>query len=143
MSRGLLLLSWPLMVDVANHEPELAAAQQQYLDELTEASGPLGLIGTAGVAILLNRGKSYTDQLVKQPGFPNHVLRLGTHRAWYRSDVEAHRDGKRPPRRASGELQSQVIDSPALCRQLGLRPDTLISYVHGERWRLVPPPAGG
>lgn len=137
-----LLVPWDLTLAVARFEMELAAAQVRHLQALTKASGDLGIIGTTGVAIMLSKSLSYTNQLTTRPSFPVHVLELGSTRAWYRSDIEAHRDDRPVPVRHRNELAASVIASADVCRKLNMRPDTLIAYIHRDEWHRVPQPTG-
>jgi predicted DNA-binding transcriptional regulator AlpA len=135
-----LLLRWPWCVRVATRETTLEEAQEAHLRELTEASGELQLLATRGVALVLGIGGTHPHALTSQPGFPPHVATIGRARVWYRSDIEAHRDGVPVPRRKPDELTPKLANSADVSKALGMPPDSLISLIHRSYWHLVPPP---
>jgi hypothetical protein len=137
-----LALSWRWALAVASHELELPEAQQRYLDELIEAAGPLALVGTVGVALILGVGLSYAQELTRRPGFPAPAAQLGRVRAWYRTDVESHHAGKPAPKRSAGELNDRLMASAEVREPLGLRADAFIAAIHRRHFHRVPPPAG-
>lgn len=63
--------------------------------------------------------------LPKRPGFPRAVARVGQARVWYRSDVEAYRDGRPIPQRSESELQGELISIHEIATRLGISSSTV------------------
>lgn len=117
-------------------------AQARHLDELTDGGGPLRLVGTRGVALIMGVGATYAGQVARGPTFPAHILNLGRARAWYREDVEAYHLGKPVAVRTPGELNERIMTSEQVREPLGMRADPFIAGVHRLDWHLVPEPSG-
>jgi hypothetical protein len=66
-----LVLRWSEIVRVAKNKISLQEAQEQHLEQLKAASGPLGLVGINVIALTYGlTGYRATDVPVRQKGFP-------------------------------------------------------------------------
>jgi predicted DNA-binding transcriptional regulator AlpA len=137
VERG-LSLTWRWVLRVAQFEMEVDEAQALHLEELTAASGPLGLIGVAGIALIYKTSRSHATDIAGRSDFPPPVAVVASTRAWYRKDVEAHHSGRKV-RRRQGELQERLVDSVEFSTRTGMARATIHGAVHNQRPSVLPP----
>lgn len=133
-------LSWTEILSVVRGETELAAAVEARRDRARREAGSIGLIGNQGVALLLGHVSTATPQLVKEPGFPTAVARVGKTPVWLLSDIDAYSAEQVVPTRHEGEMQDELIESPELAEALGIQLNSLHAQIHRGLWGTVPPP---
>lgn len=132
-------LTWPQAMKVARGRLSLAEAQAKELQRLKEENGEF--VSSCAVALILGITIHRTKFVVNDPAFPPHVFMLRGRRIWHLRDIEAHHKGKPYPRREPGELEAQVMDSPAVGRLCGLSKSDMNHAV--TRGRAIIPPANG
>ena len=137
-----LLINWDWTLRVARRKVSLEEARATHLEELTEASGPLRLLGMRGVGLILGVSRNHAQALTREPGFPPHVATVSGTRAWYRSDLEAHGDKRRVPKREADELTPRLMGIKDVAGAVGVVTPTISADIKREEWHRIPRPAG-
>lgn len=142
--RNALGLRWDDIVAVAEGRLDLTRAREARVTALlAEHRGRRQLVGPQVAALLLGRAAQDVKDLAPlDKHFPVSVAMVGRSQAWLVSDIEAFRDGRRPPRRTNHELQGKLILSGEIAERLGIGPDTFRTYIQQKQWKRAPQPAG-
>jgi predicted DNA-binding transcriptional regulator AlpA len=84
-------LGWNDVLAVARGEAEFEQLQQQRDEERLRADGgPLGLIGSRTVALMLGWSESAVIQMhQRDTGFPRAVIKLNAQSGWVADDIRA------------------------------------------------------
>lgn len=104
-------------------------------------TGPLDLVGTHAVALILGAHVNAVSNYRRRPGFPTAVAYVSRKPAYLLADVEAYRDAGAAPDRTEGELQERVLDTAAVAARFGISADTVRTYIH-QRQPAIPMPEG-
>ena len=93
-------LGWNDVLAVARGEAEFEQLQQQRDEERLRADGgPLGLIGSRTVALMLGWSESAVIQMhQRDTGFPRAVIKLNAQSGWVADDIRAYRATANPSR---------------------------------------------
>lgn len=135
-------LLWGDWLAIARGESSYEERAGERLKARTDPSARHDLISSTDVALLLGIGETSVTILAQRPAFPRAVARIGQARVWYRSDVEAYRDGRPVPERREGELQDELIAIPEIAERLGISASTVRTHLSEGRYHLAPPPSG-
>jgi hypothetical protein len=129
--RRSLGLRWPDVLRVARSEADAAPLQARYEKERLEADkGPLGVISTTTIGLLLDVSRPQVYRTRQLDGFPKPVVKVSKHYGWVLADVLAYRDGQPFPRRERGEMQHLVMECEELAELLGYTPHGVRSAIN-------------
>lgn len=87
-------MSWPDAVAAARGEMTIAEAKRRKLERATP-SRPDAPIGLHSIALVLGISDERASERAKRPSFPKAAAKIGAHRVWLHSDIEARRSAPR------------------------------------------------
>jgi hypothetical protein len=135
-----LCLSWSTILRVARGDLAFSQARAEEIKKIPEKAGPLGLIGTAEIALLLDRTRPQIHHLEREGKLPPCAATIGKRKAWRLADIKALRDGKPVPATRSEKLTFLTVEEVA--KLVGYQARSLRTAIQQERFSKVPKPDG-
>lgn len=133
-----LAIRWEDVIACARGQADYAEVAAQRVRELLAGdAGPLGLIGSGTIAVMLDRHKSHIGVLYVLGQLPRPVAFLEPNvAAWVADDIQRFRDGRPVPDRTEGEMQHLILTSRQLAAELGMTVESL--QVHHKKHKSIP-----
>jgi hypothetical protein len=130
------------VIEVVEGGTTLQVARERALRRRVDDPGnDLGLIGRRAVASILGY-KGPLSELLKRPGFPTSVMRIGGGRIWLMSDIEAYRDGLDVPTREESEMQALIVTTSEMAQLRGYPNGTVVTGMLRASPNMLPPADG-
>jgi hypothetical protein len=134
-------LGWRDLIAVAREELTLDEACELRIERDLEAAGPLWLIASATVALILRIDRKAVYRLAATHAFPAPAATVGDRRLWDADDVLAFRRSDDRPEREPGWRQHELRTVDHVAAHFGVSPITLRDWRKGRIAR-VPPISG-